>query len=87
VTTTAPAPLSCRRCGRADAPRLAAAPFPDELGREIAERVCADCWGEWQRAEIMVINELRLNFMDPEAQVVLNRHLREFLLLDEPPAS
>ena len=86
MTSPPPAPLTCGRCGREGAPRLAAAPFPGELGREIADRVCADCWGEWQRAEIMVINELRLNFMDPEAQEVLNRHLREFLLLDEPPA-
>jgi len=29
----------------------------------------------------MVINELRLNFMDPAAQEVLNAHLREFLNL------
>jgi Fe-S cluster biosynthesis and repair protein YggX len=28
--------------------------------------------------EVMVINELRLNFMDPEAQETLDRHMREF---------
>jgi Fe-S cluster biosynthesis and repair protein YggX len=27
----------------------------------------------------MVINELRLNFMDPDSQKVLNQHMREFL--------
>ena len=54
---------------------------------EIAARVCADCWAEWQRAEVMVINELRLNFMDPAAQEVLHRQMREFLVLDEPPAA
>jgi Fe-S cluster biosynthesis and repair protein YggX len=30
----------------------------------------------------MVINELKLNFMDPEAQTTLERHMREFLALD-----
>ena len=36
----------------------------------------------------MVINELRLNFMDPDSQDVLIRHLREFLKLDaEAPAA
>jgi Fe-S cluster biosynthesis and repair protein YggX len=35
----------------------------------------------------MVINELRLNFMDPAAQDVLNRQMREFLLLDPQPES
>ncbi len=44
-----------------------------------------DCWAEWQRAEVMVINELRLNFMDPAAQETLTRQLREFLLFDPPP--
>jgi Fe-S cluster biosynthesis and repair protein YggX len=29
--------------------------------------------------EVMVINELRLNFMDPASQETLNRHMREFL--------
>ena len=43
--------------------------------------VCADCWGEWGRAEVMVINELRLNFMDPASQEILNRQMREFLHL------
>ncbi len=87
MTASSMAPLTCRRCGRTDAPRLAGPPLPGDLGREIQERICADCWSEWQGAEVMVINELRLNFMDPEAQNVLNRHLREFLLLDEPPAA
>jgi Fe-S cluster biosynthesis and repair protein YggX len=44
--------------------------------------------------EVMVINELRLNFMDPGAQETLNKHMREFLfsppvkstLPIEPPA-
>jgi Fe-S cluster biosynthesis and repair protein YggX len=83
---SAPA-FTCRRCARQDAPRLAEPPFPGALGREIGARICADCWGEWQRAEVMVINELRLNFMDPEAQEVLHRQMREFLVLDEPPAA
>ncbi len=80
---TAPQTVACRRCGRDQAPSLAAAPFPGELGGEIQAGVCADCWGDWQRAEVMVINELRLNFMDPAAQEVLTRQMRDFLLLDE----
>ena len=44
--------------------------------------VCADCWNEWQRAEVMVINELRLNFMDPRALPTLITQMREFFALD-----
>jgi Fe-S cluster biosynthesis and repair protein YggX len=73
--------VTCRRCGttRAALPRP---PMPGALGAEIQASVCPDCWAEWTRAEVMVINELRLNFMDPSAQQVLERHMREFLTLD-----
>ena len=30
----------------------------------------------------MVINELKLNFMEPTAQEILTSHMREFLALD-----
>jgi Fe-S cluster biosynthesis and repair protein YggX len=74
---------ACVRCGRTGAAALRRPPLPGAAGREVQERVCADCWGEWTRAEVMVINELRLNFMDPGSQETLDRHMREFLHL--PP--
>ena len=74
--------VTCARCGRLDAPALGRPPFPGPLGQELLARTCADCWAEWQRAEVMVINELRLNFMDPKAQDVLFAEMRRFLLLD-----
>ena len=76
--------VHCARCGRSDAPALARPPLRGALGAEILAKVCADCWSEWQRAEVMVINELRLNFMDPGSQAVLDAHLRQFLALDPP---
>jgi Fe-S cluster biosynthesis and repair protein YggX len=72
------ATVQCRRCGQLK-PALARAPMPGALGETIRTSICADCWSEWTRAEVMVINEMRLNFMDPEAQKVLERHMREFL--------
>jgi Fe-S cluster biosynthesis and repair protein YggX len=73
------AAVHCVRCGRTEAPALARMPVPGKFGQEIREKVCADCWADWQRVEVMVINELRLNFMDPGAQQTLNQHMREFL--------
>ncbi len=75
------ADVTCRRCGQTRE-GLARAPMPGALGKEIQSTICAECWGEWTRAEVMVINELRLNFMDPQAQQVLEGHMREFLGLD-----
>lgn len=77
----AEATVECARCGNTAAPP-AKVPYGGELGEEIRARVCAACWDEWLDAEVKVINELRLNFMDPKSQDVLIRHLREFLSLD-----
>ena len=60
--------MNCVRCGRPEAPALARRPMPGPAGAEIQEKI-----------EVMVINELRLNFMDPESQKVLSQHMREFL--------
>ena len=82
----ADATVECARCGRSAAPRQSAAVYPGALGEELLRRVCADCWAEWQDVEVMVINELQLNFMDPRAQDVLVQQMREFLGLDPAAA-
>ena len=82
ANTEGPGPtIQCARCGR-QAPRQARAAYPGALGEELLSRICADCWAEWQQVEVMVINELQLNFMDPRAQDVLVKQMREFLGLD-----
>ncbi len=77
----ASSPALCARCAQRPA-GLVRAPMGGALGAEIQRRVCPICWSEWQQAEVMVINEMRLNFMDPAAQEILIAHLRQFLLLD-----
>jgi Fe-S cluster biosynthesis and repair protein YggX len=75
--------VECTRCGRT-APALAKPPYPGAVGRQIVENACADCWAEWEKMEVMVINELRLNFMDPRSMEVLGQHIRDFFFLPQP---
>ena len=82
MAPTAPAPL-CVRCNSRPA-GLPRAPFGGALGQEIARRVCPECWAEWRGAEVMVINELKLNFMEPSSQEILAAHMKQFLGLDAP---
>lgn len=85
TTATQAIPQLCPRCATRP-PGLARAPFRGALGEEIQRRICPPCWEEWKRAEVMVINELKLNFMEPTSQEILTSHLREFLGLDASAA-
>jgi Fe-S cluster biosynthesis and repair protein YggX len=78
--------VECSRCGRT-AEGLAKPPYAGELGRQLQARVCAECWAEWQRMEVMVINELRLNFMDPGSMDLLAEQVRRFFALEAPEST
>lgn len=78
--------IECTRCGKTAEPPSEVL-YGGELGEEIRLKTCASCWAEWLTAEVMVINELKLNFMDPKAQETLEQQLREFLALDGKAAS
>ena len=75
--------VECSRCGETRE-GLDRAPYPGEIGRQVLANACAVCWDEWQKMEVMVINELRLNFMDPKSMEVLAQHMRDFFFLPPP---
>ena len=70
--------VTCIRCGQTRA-GLDRPPYPDAMGREIAEKVCASCWDECKRMQVMVINEYRLDLSDTRAQEILEKSIRDFL--------
>jgi Fe-S cluster biosynthesis and repair protein YggX len=49
----------------------------------ILESICASCWKEWEGVEVKVINEYRLNFMDPEHREMLKKACADFLGLHQ----
>jgi Fe-S cluster biosynthesis and repair protein YggX len=70
--------VHCRRCGRT-APALPERPFKGALGEQVLASVCADCWREWIPTGTKVINELRLDFANPQHAQTYDQHMREFL--------
>ena len=46
---------------------------------QVLGRVCASCWKEWEGMEVKVINEYRLNFMDPQHREQLQKACADFL--------
>jgi Fe-S cluster biosynthesis and repair protein YggX len=76
-------PQPCQRCGRpGEAPPAQRVPFAPAVKDKLLASICAACWNEWEDMEVKVINEYRLNFLDPEHRAMLQRACLEFLKLD-----
>jgi Fe-S cluster biosynthesis and repair protein YggX len=73
--------FSCARCGMQQG-KLEKPPFKGELGERILEHVCQSCWREWIPMGTKVINELGLSLSDPRCQDEYDKHMIEFLSLD-----
>lgn len=62
---------------------LATAPYPGPRGKDIFENVSKQAWQEWLKHQTMLINEKRLNLMDPTTQTFLQEEFDKFLTGDD----
>ena len=69
----------CTRCEREGALPLERAPFPNELGQRLLSEICRDCWEEWKRRQLLLINHYGLRLQEAEARELLYANLRSFL--------
>jgi len=74
------ATVTCTCCGGSK-DGLETPPFNDDLGREILENTCVDCWKAWLNQQVMLINEYQLLPVNPEHGEILERNLKAFLKL------
>jgi Fe-S cluster biosynthesis and repair protein YggX len=76
--------MTCTRCGKAqDPPPVPRVPFPAAVRERILAAICGECWAEWERMEVRVVNEYRLNFLEPNHREMLRRACFDFLGLTE----
>jgi Fe-S cluster biosynthesis and repair protein YggX len=76
--------LTCERCKNpGEPPAPAKVAFMGKDKARILASICSSCWTEWEGVEVKVINEYRLNFMDPEHREMLKKACSDFLAL--PP--
>lgn len=68
----------CRRY-REQLPGLNQPPFPGPKGEAIYNDVSQKAWDEWQKHQVMLINERHLNMMDPENRKFLQQEMDKFL--------
>jgi Fe-S cluster biosynthesis and repair protein YggX len=75
-------PITCTRCGQdGEPPPATRVPFAPALKGRILAGICSACWKEWEGVEVKVINEYRLNFMDPQHRDVLQQACVDFFKL------
>lgn len=62
----------------ADLPALKRRPYPGEFGEKLQNEVSAEAWGQWVEHSKMLINEYRMNPIDPKAQETLLEQCRAY---------
>ncbi len=73
--------VKCIKLGR-EAEGLDFPPVPGELGKRIFDNVSKEAWQQWVRYQTMLINENRLNLMDPRARKYLSEQMEKHFFED-----
>jgi len=69
--------VQCVKLGR-QAEGLTRQPWPGELGKRIYDSVSRDAWQGWLGHQTMLINEYRLNALDPNARSFLAEEMEKY---------
>lgn len=67
---------------------LAKPPYPGPIGEKIFQNISIEAWKMWQSHQTMLINEYRLNLLDPDARKFLEAEMEKFLFgsgSEKPP--
>jgi Fe-S cluster biosynthesis and repair protein YggX len=67
----------CARCGQKNE-AIGYAPVPTDLGKRIGEEVCTDCWAEWQKKQMQLINHFGLDVSNPDTHQFLFDQMKIF---------
>ncbi len=54
-------------------------PFPGERGKKIFDEVSKKAWLEWLQHQTMLINEKKLNLLEPSTQIYLKDQFEKFI--------
>ncbi len=69
--------VKCVKLGH-DAEGLDYPTYPGELGKRIFENVSKDAWKQWLNHQTMLMNEYRLNPLDPKARKFLQEEMEKY---------
>jgi Fe-S cluster biosynthesis and repair protein YggX len=78
--------VKCIKLGR-EAEGLDFLPYPGELGKRIFDNVSKEAWRAWLSHQTMLMNEYRLNPLDPKARKFIEGEMEKYFFGSgsEPP--
>lgn len=74
--------FTCKRTGRPGS-KLGRPPFRGPVGQWIFENISSETWNAWIAQGTKVINELRLDLSTEDGAATYDRHMREYLGIDD----
>lgn len=69
--------VKCVKFGK-EMPGLDRIPWKGEIGKRIFENVSKDAWKLWIEHSKMIMNEYRLNPLDPNSQHIIEEQMEQF---------
>ena len=69
--------VKCVKLGR-EAEGLDFPTYPGELGKRVFENVSKEAWKMWLGQQTMLMNEYRLNPLDPKARKLIEQEMEKF---------
>lgn len=59
--------------------------YPGELGKRIFDNISKEAFSEWQKKQTMLINENKLNMMEPTDREFLEKQMQAYLFEGKEP--
>lgn len=69
--------VNCVKIGK-ELPGLDRVPWKGELGQRVYDNVSKEAWKLWVEYSKMVMNEYRLNPLDPNSQKIMGEQMEQF---------
>jgi Fe-S cluster biosynthesis and repair protein YggX len=59
--------------------------YPGEIGKRIFDNISKEAWGQWQKKQTMLINEKKMNMMNPDDRAFLETAMIAYLFEGQEP--
>lgn len=59
--------------------------YPGDIGKRIFDNICKEAWTGWQKKQTMIINEKKMNMMNPDDRAFLEQAMVAYLFEGKEP--